>query len=161
MRAKADAARRNGDDTRERLLSGTSVQACFACGSPLTPRRYREVEAKRGEFIEQIRATLILERDAEIEQIRIEAAAQVAKTKADVAEREAAIRKDAATTATAALMDKITKSEQARKAAEQQIKNLKADQDAALKARLEAERETAAKKLAEAVTAEKVKAFEE
>jgi hypothetical protein len=50
---------------------------------------------------------------------------------------------------------------EAARIAEQHIKKLKADQDAVIKARLDAERDAAAKKTAEAVSAEKVRAYEE
>ena len=123
------AARRDGHDTRDALHSGTSAHTCFACNSPLTPKRFQEVEAKRAELIEHVRATMILERDAEIDKIRVEAAAQVAKAKTDVAERESAIRKQAVAATTAALRERIAQAEQAKKVAEQQAKKLKADHE--------------------------------
>jgi hypothetical protein len=50
---------------------------------------------------------------------------------------------------------------EAARLANQQIKKAKADQEALIRARLNAEREAGAKRLVEAVTAEKVKAFED
>jgi predicted secreted Zn-dependent protease len=48
-----------------------------------------------GELTDKIRAGLLLERDAEIEKVRKEAAARITAAKEDVTRREAAIRKQA------------------------------------------------------------------
>src|SRR5438067_13248918 len=80
---------------------------CPTCGSPLSP-------AKLATIVGKLRA-----HDAEIERA----------AEARFASRETAIRKEAASAATAALMDRIAKTEQGKKAAEQQIKKPKADQE--------------------------------
>src|SRR5438477_3582466 len=112
---------------------------CPTCESPISKDRLAAILGK-------LRA-----HDAEIERA----------AEARSAVREAAIRKEATAAATAALTERITKAEQAKQAVEQQMKKVKADQEAAIKARLETEQDAAAKKLAEAVNGEKVKAFEE
>jgi hypothetical protein len=115
---------------------GVAEAQCPYCGQPITRKEYKEIQARiEGEE----RARIADVEKALKEQFAREKAAAQAK---NVAEIEKA-KRDAA------------------KAAEQQVKTLKASQDAVIKARLDAERDAATKKLAEAVTAEKVRAFEE
>src|SRR5207248_2837303 len=131
----ATSIRRQNGQGAVRMAEAT----CPTCASPI-PRE------KLDAIIGKLRA-----HDAEIEHA----------AEARFALREAAIRKQATAAATAALRERISQAEQAKKAAEEQGKNLKAKQDAMLKARIEAERKAAAKKLEDAINAEKAKAYQE
>jgi hypothetical protein len=95
------------------------------------------------------------------QQFAKEAATHTEKLKREAAGREAGIRKQAAEAATAALATKMSEAEQARKTAEAQVKAIRASTEDKITQRLAAQRETLAKHTAEAVNAEKVKAFEE
>lgn len=129
------AARPNAQDTIHRII-GVAEAQCPYCGQPISRKEFREIQAKI----------------ADEERARI---AKVEQTLKDQFARE----KAKADTQKAAEIEKAKRD--ATRAAEQQIRALKAGQDAVIKARLDAERETAAKKLTKAVSAEKVKAFEE
>jgi hypothetical protein len=109
---------------------------CPYCDGPVSRKQYREIRAR----------------------IEAEESARIADVEKGLQERFAR-EKAKAESQKAAEIEKAKRD--VAKVAEQQIKTLKAGQDAAIKARLDAERDTAAKKLAEAVSAEKVKAFEE
>jgi hypothetical protein len=91
---------------------------------------------------------------AEVEKARKNATAQIEKASREAATREAAIRQEAAKTAKAALAPKLAE-------AEQQIKALRASQEAAISQRLQVQRETLDKAKAKAVSDEKAKAYEE
>src|SRR5437764_6279663 len=125
MAVNVRAPRRSG-----RRSSAVGEATCPTCDQPITAAKFAEIQGK-------LRA-----HDVEIERA----------AEARFVLREAAIRTEAAA-ATAALTDRIAKAEQAKKAVEEQVKKLKADQEKAIQARIEAEREAAAKKTAEAVTA--------
>ena len=109
---------------------------CPYCGQPISRKEYKEIQAR----------------------IEAEERARIANVEKGLQEKFAR-EKAKAESQKAAEIEKAKRD--AAKVAEQQIKTLKAGQDAVIKARLDAERDTAAKKLAEAVSAEKVKAFEE
>lgn len=111
---------------------------CPTCNSPISAEKLAEIQGT-------LRA-----HDAEI--------VRTAETRFSA--REAAIRREAMTAATAAanaaVEEKLAKAEQEKKVAQQQAKGLKAGQDAAIKRAVEAMRETADKKMVAAVNAEKL-----
>ena len=109
---------------------------CPYCDGPVSRKQYREIRSR----------------------IEAEERARIADVEKGLIERFAR-EKAKAETQKAAEIEKAKRD--AAKAAEQQIKILKTGQEAVIKARLDTERDAAAKKLAEAVSAEKVKAFEE
>jgi hypothetical protein len=90
--------------------------------------------------------------------IEEEERARIAKVEEALKDRFAR-EKTRSETQTKAAIDKAKRD--VARTAEQQIRMIRANQDAVLKARVDAEREAAAKKLAEALGAEKVRAFEE
>jgi hypothetical protein len=109
---------------------------CLYCGAPVSRKQYREIKA-RIETEERARVATVEEA------LKQRFAREFAQAEAKKATEIEKAKRDAA------------------KTAELQIRALQASQNALIKARVEAERETAAKKLSEAVSAEKVKAFEE
>lgn len=112
---------------------------CPTCGSAISPATY---------------AAIMGEQAAHDAEIRRQAEAQFAS-------REAAIRKEAQATATAALAPKLAEAVEARKLAEQAMKDAKATFDTALRERLETAAEAAAKARVEAVNAVTEKFFGE
>lgn len=114
----------------------TNEAQCPYCGGPVSRKQYRE-----------IRARIETEERARIGKIEQALLARFAREKSEIeAQAKAAVTK--------AQLD-------AAKAAEAQLKALRANRDATINARLQAQREALAKQMAEAVNAEKVKAFEE
>jgi hypothetical protein len=83
------------------------------------------------------------------------------KTKQEAAGKEAAAREEARKTTEAALGPKLAEAEQARKTAEQQLQVAKTEQENMLNQRLKEQREALEKANADALNAEKAKAFEE
>jgi hypothetical protein len=147
-------ANRNGPDTRHSLVHATDCH-CFACRRPVSQEEFVKIQARDqariAELTDRIKSQVLHERDAEIEKIR-----------KDAAKREAAIRQQAVRAAEAALAPQIEKvKKDAAQAAEQQIKALKASQEAVISGRLLAQREALEKQKAKAVSDEKAKAYEE
>lgn len=86
---------------------------------------------------------------------------QLADAKKEAAKMEEAARKAAKKEAETAMTQKIAEADKARKAVEQQLAETKAGQDAAMKQRLQEQREALENAKTEAVNAEKAKAFSE
>src|SRR4051812_27262563 len=103
MRTEIGLRRPNGHQTRR--ITEVADATCPTCSSPISMEKLREIEGK------------LRTHDVEIERA----------AEARFATREAAIRKEASAAASAALMGRIAKAEQAKKAAEEQAKKLKAD----------------------------------
>jgi len=83
------------------------------------------------------------------------------KVKQEAAAREAAAREEARKATETALGPKLAEAEQGRKAAEQQLQATKAEQENALNQRLKEQREALEKANADALNAERAKAFNE
>lgn len=124
---------------RSNGVAHTGDCRCPTCDSPISAEQYAAILGEQRTH------------DAEIERA----------TEARFASREAAIRKEAAATATAALAPKLAKAEQDRRAAEQAAKAAKATFELTLKERLAQRDETAAKARVEAVNAVTEKFFGE
>lgn len=112
---------------------------CPTCGSAVSPELYAAILGEQAVH------------DADIRQ----------QAEAQFASREAAIRREATTAANAANAGKVAEAIEARKTAEQAVKNAKATFEAALKAQLDTQAEAAAKARVEAVNAVTEKFFGE
>jgi hypothetical protein len=134
---------------------------CPWCRQTVSRDELIEIQVRQDELVaeieEQVKSRLITERDAEIERVRQEAATAIEAAEQAMTKREAAIRREATATASAALAPKLAKAEQEKKAVEQQMKALKSSTEIAIAARLEAQRETYEKATAGAVLAERAK----
>jgi hypothetical protein len=117
----------------------TSECCCPTCDSPISFEKFAQIQGKQ-----------------RAHDVEIERAAE-----SRFASREAAIRKEAQATATAALAPKLAEAVDARKTAEQAVKDAKATFDTALREKLEAANEAAAKARVEAVNAVTEKFFTE
>jgi hypothetical protein len=113
-----------------------ATERCPWCGSVITRVEFRRIH----------------------DQIAEQERARVTKAEQTLRQQFAREQQQAATKASAEI-EKAKR--EAAKLADQQIKKAKADQDAVIAVRLDAEREAAAKKLAKGISAEKVRAFEE
>jgi hypothetical protein len=118
--------------TRESAGIRVDEPVCPTCDQPVSPQKLAEIMGKERARDAKIKQDLEARFAREKEQVEIKARSAVEQAKKEAA-----------------------------KVAEQQVKTLKANQDAVIAARLKAQREASEKKLAEAVNREKVKAFEE
>jgi hypothetical protein len=120
----------NGHDDIKHTI-GVAEDQCPWCGAPITRKEFKAIRARM--------AAEEAERSAKREQqIREGFARETAKAEAAKKAEVEKARKEAATVA------------------DKKIKLLRANQDAVIAARLETEREKAAKKLGDAVSAEKL-----
>ncbi len=138
---------------------------CPWCHQTVSRDELIEIQVRQDELAaeieEQVKSRLITERDAEIERVRLEAAAAIEAAQQAVAKREVAIRKETEAAAAAALAPKLAEAVEARKTAEQAVKIAKATFTAALREKLDAQAEVAAKARVEAVNAVTEKFFGE
>ncbi len=145
--------------------------------------RTAALESRLKEQVAQERAQAEAKAKAAVEKAQQDAAAAIAKANKEAAEKaeadrkaaaqqlaaaqkeatakEEAARKAAKQEAEAAMAQKIADADKARKAAEQQLTEAKAGQETLLNQRLHEQREALEKAKAEAVNAEKAKAFAE
>lgn len=149
----APRTHRNGLDTGD--------CRCPWCRQTVSRDELIEIQVRQDELAAEIEAEvksrLIHERDAEIAEIRQEAAAAIEAAQRAATKREATIRREAAAAAAASLAPKLAKAEQDRKTIEQQMKALRTSQQTIIAERLAAQRETFEKAIGDAVLAERAK----
>jgi hypothetical protein len=134
---------------------------CPWCRQTVSRDELIEIQVRQDELAAEIEAEvksrLITERDAEIEKVRQKTATAIEAAERAMRKREAAIRREAAAAANAALAPKLAEATQAKKDAAAQIKALRAGLETTIATRLEAQRETFEKATAGAVLAERAK----
>jgi len=124
----------NGHDVHPN--AGSATATCPYCGQHVSKEEFREIQAR----------------------IELEERARIAKIEADL---KARVAREVAKAETQAKNAVEKAKRDAAQAAEQQIKALRASQEAAVQARLVAQRDASDKKLGEAVAVERSKAYEE
>jgi len=167
------AALRNSQPPQHVHIVGEN---CPWCDQPIPPEKFEEIngrirakERDRALDVERrIKEQVAVERAqaeararVDIENVRKEGAAAVEKAKEEAAKREADARVEARRVAEAASAAKVAEAEQARKAAEQKLQTAKVEQENMLIQRLKEQRDALEKANAEAVNAERAKAFTE
>lgn len=123
--------------------------------------RLVEVERRLKEQVAREKQLVEAKAKVEVETVQKNAAAAIEKAKQEATRKEVAAREEARKVVEAAMAHKLAEVEQGKKAIEQQLRTMKAAQEAQLNQRLKEQREALEKSGTEAVNAERSKAFKE
>lgn len=165
-----------GSSTEQAHVHAGGGEVCPWCEQPISHDKFEDIRRRMTEEQDARMAELVAQHARETAQAARHATAAVEKAQREAAAQAAAaaevrlkaMREEIERTAKVAgdqklaeVMAKLTSAETARQSAQQQITDMKAEQEVALAARVQEARETLQRERDAAVLAEKAKAFDE